>query len=144
MDTPQPSPVEGEGEYEESTEEGTSQIVVRDARGDIADVTTTLQQNFGAGIAGQGFFLNNSLDNFSRHAEAGEPNHRGPGLHPRDARASATHNHARLFPLVDLGDGETGNLADQNAVRAALHEDIPALRDVACVIARRGVVVTPG
>ncbi|MDK8510194.1 gamma-glutamyltransferase [Corynebacterium bovis] len=87
MDTPQPSPVEGEGEYEESTEEGTSQIVVRDVRGDIADITTTLQQNFGAGIAGQGFFLNNSLDNFSRHAEAGEPNHRGPGLHPRTTMA---------------------------------------------------------
>lgn len=84
----EPLPLNGySSQYFDSTEEGTSQISVRDAAGNWASVTTTLQRSFGSGIATNGFFLNNSLDNFSKEALPGQPNSREPGIKPRTMMA---------------------------------------------------------
>lgn len=73
--------------YEETDDEGTSHISVRDDRGRVASMTTTLQRDFGSGVAVHGFFLNNSLDNFSGGADQGEPNAREAGMKPRTTMA---------------------------------------------------------
>ncbi|MDN5718693.1 gamma-glutamyltransferase [Corynebacterium sp.] len=71
------------GEYEDSDDQGTSQVTVRDSAGSMATLTTTLQRSFGSGKQENGYFLNNSLDNFSADADPGDPNYREPGAHPR-------------------------------------------------------------
>lgn len=95
LDSPQADELPFGGDYEDSEDEGTSQITVRDADGNTASVTTTLQRDFGSGLAVNGYFLNNSLDNFSASATEGEPNGRAGGRHPRTTMA----------PLVVTRDG---------------------------------------
>ena len=72
-----------ENQYEDSDDEGTSQITIRDSAGSMASLTTTLQRSFGSGEMENGYFLNNSLDNFSGSAEEGDPNYREAGARPR-------------------------------------------------------------
>jgi gamma-glutamyltranspeptidase/glutathione hydrolase len=45
--------------------EGTSHFVVRDARGNVAAMTTTVESVFGSGRTVEGFVLNNQLTDFS-------------------------------------------------------------------------------
>lgn len=82
--------------YEDSEDEGTSQVTVRDSAGSMASLTTTLQRSFGSGEKENGYFLNNSLDNFSDSADEGEPNHREAGAHPR----------TMMSPVLVFGDGD--------------------------------------
>ncbi|MGP9723116.1 gamma-glutamyltransferase [Corynebacterium sp. AOP40-9SA-29] len=80
----EPTDLDGlSGEYEDSDDQGTSQVTVRDSAGSMASLTTTLQRSFGSGKQENGYFLNNSLDNFSANADAGDPNYREDGAHPR-------------------------------------------------------------
>ena len=55
----------------------TTHFSIVDASGNIVSLTTTLNDNFGCGlvVAGGGFFLNNSMDDFS--AGSGKPNRYG-------------------------------------------------------------------
>ncbi|HEX9162070.1 MAG TPA: gamma-glutamyltransferase [Thermoanaerobaculia bacterium] len=55
----------------------TTHISIVDADGNIASLTTTLNDNFGCGlvVAHAGFFLNDSMDDFS--SGSGQPNHYG-------------------------------------------------------------------
>ena len=55
----------------------TTHFSIVDAQGNIVSLTTTLNENFGSGlvVGGGGFFLNNSMDDFS--AGAGKPNRYG-------------------------------------------------------------------
>lgn len=82
--------------YEDSEDQGTSQVTVRDSAGSMASLTTTLQRSFGSGERENGYFLNNSLDNFSSRARAGEPNHREAGAHPRTT----------MSPVLVFGEGD--------------------------------------
>lgn len=79
---------DGAGDYDDFEEEGTSQISVKDRYGNWVSTTTTLQKNFGAGIFVKGFFLNNSLDNFS-HRKSNRPraNVRWASAHPKTMMA---------------------------------------------------------
>jgi gamma-glutamyltranspeptidase / glutathione hydrolase len=55
----------------------TTHFSIVDTEGNIVSLTTTINENFGSGfvVAGCGFFLNNSMDDFS--AGAGKPNRYG-------------------------------------------------------------------
>ncbi|WP_295645278.1 gamma-glutamyltransferase [uncultured Corynebacterium sp.] len=78
----------GAGDYDDFAEEGTSQISVKDRYGNWASTTTTLQKNFGAGIFVNGFFLNNSLDNFStKKSNKTRANVRQGSAHPKTMMA---------------------------------------------------------
>lgn len=91
---PEPYKLPGaEGEYQDFEEEGTSQISVKDVYGNWASTTTTLQKNFGAGIFLNGFFLNNSLDNFSAQKGKGER---------VNIRKAAAHPKTMMSPLMVL------------------------------------------
>ncbi len=83
-------------QYEDSDDQGTSQITVRDSAGSTASLTTTLQRSFGSGEKENGYFLNNSLDNFSASASSGEPNVREAGARPR----------TMMSPTLVFGDDE--------------------------------------
>ena len=84
LDDPEPSSLAGRSaDYSDSDDQGTSQITVRDSAGSTASLTTTLQRSFGSGEKENGYFLNNSLDNFTAGAREGQPNRREPGAHPR-------------------------------------------------------------
>lgn len=89
VEDPQPVNLEGFSHhgYEDSQEEGTAQITVADSRGNVASMTTTLQRNFGSGLMTQGFFLNNSLDNFAADAAPESPNGRRDASTPRTMMA---------------------------------------------------------
>lgn len=96
---PQPSSLAGRSaDYSDSNDQGTSQITVRDSAGSTASLTTTLQRSFGSGEKEHGYFLNNSLDNFTADAEEGQPNRREPGAHPR----------TMMSPLLVFSDGADG------------------------------------
>ncbi|GAB3945079.1 gamma-glutamyltransferase [Corynebacterium tapiri] len=73
--------------YDPRVEEGTSQITVRDRYGNTASMTTTLGHHFGSGVVAHGFFLNDSLNNFSSSEHKGDFNARVPGAHPRTTMA---------------------------------------------------------
>lgn len=93
--TIEPNPLFGmAGNYLPNVEEGTSQITVRDNQGSIASVTSTLHQHFGTGELQDGYFLNNSLKNFSSSAKT--MNQRAPGVRPKTT----------MTPLIVLRDGE--------------------------------------
>ncbi|WP_426705125.1 gamma-glutamyltransferase [Corynebacterium auriscanis] len=86
------------GDYNDFEEDGTSQISVKDRYGNVASTTTTLQKNFGAGIFIHGFFLNNSLDNFSSQQAEGER---------ANTRRASAHPKTMMAPLI-LADGGRG------------------------------------
>src|SRR6185312_12784554 len=68
---------------------GTSNIVVRDAQGNVVSMTTTVESIFGTGRMVDGFFLNNQLTDFSFSPvdEQGRPvaNAVAPGKRPRSS-----------------------------------------------------------
>lgn len=86
--------VGNQGTYLPNLEEGTSQITVRDGHGSIASVTTTLHQHFGTGELVDGYFLNNSLNNFSPGSKT--TNQRAPGVRPKTA----------MSPVIVFEDGD--------------------------------------
>ncbi|MGV0360313.1 gamma-glutamyltransferase [Corynebacterium mastitidis] len=89
VEDPQPADLEGfsHGGYRDSQEEGTAQITVADSHGNVASMTTTLQRNFGSGLMVQGFFLNNSLDNFASGVAPEAPNARRDAATPKTMMA---------------------------------------------------------
>jgi gamma-glutamyltranspeptidase/glutathione hydrolase len=94
LGTIEPSPLRGHsGTYLPNAEEGTSQITVRDAAGSVASVTSTLHQHFGSGEVVDGYFLNNSLENFSSSSKA--TNQREVGVRPKTA----------MSPVIVMRDG---------------------------------------
>lgn len=68
---------------------GTSHFIVRDAKGNVLSITTTVESIFGTGRMVDGFFLNNQLTDFSFNplqpdgSEA--PNAVAPGKRPRSS-----------------------------------------------------------
>ena len=78
---------------------GTSHIVIRDAYGNAASMTTTIETGFGSRVMVGGFLLNNELTDFSRAPEAdGRPiaNRVEGGKRPRSSMA----------PTIVLKDGK--------------------------------------
>lgn len=77
---------------------GTSHFIVRDARGNVVSMTTTVESIFGTGRMVDGFFLNNQLTDFSFNpyqADGGlAPNAVGPGKRPRSS----------MIPLILLDE----------------------------------------
>lgn len=82
--------------YAPNNEEGTTQITVRDSDGSMASVTSTLHQHFGTGDTRDGYFLNNSLNNFSTSPDDRNTNVRAAGVRPKTA----------MSPVIVLRDGE--------------------------------------
>ena len=80
----------------------TTHFVVADAQGNIACVTSTIEQPFGSGIylKEYGFFLNNELTDFD--ATPGGPNEAGPYKRPMSAMAP-TLVLERGLPVLVLG-----------------------------------------
>ncbi|MBX7494668.1 gamma-glutamyltransferase family protein [Qipengyuania sp. 6B39] len=79
---------------------GTSHFIVRDGRGNVASITTTVESIFGTGRMVDGFFLNNQLTDFAFNPlqpdGALAPNAVAPGKRPRSS----------MTPLILLdGDG---------------------------------------
>lgn len=95
---------------------GTSHFIVRDAKGNVLSITTTVESIFGSGRMVDGFFLNNQLTDFSFNplqANGDEaPNAVAPGKRPRSS----------MVPLILL-DGE-GKFA--GAIGSAGGNSIPA------------------
>ncbi|MGJ8537221.1 MAG: gamma-glutamyltransferase, partial [Parasphingopyxis sp.] len=82
---------------------GTSHFIVRDARGNVVSITTTVESIFGTGRMVDGFFLNNQLTDFSFNPHQPDgglaPNAVAPGKRPRSS----------MIPLILLD--EAGNFA---------------------------------
>ena len=95
---------------------GTSHFIVRDARGNVLSITTTVESIFGSGRMVDGFFLNNQLTDFSFNPlqPDGElaPNAVAPGKRPRSS----------MVPRVTLDSA--GNFA--GAIGSAGGNSIPA------------------
>lgn len=68
---------------------GTSHFIIRDARGNVVSMTTTVESIFGSGRMVDGFFLNNQLTDFSFNPLQVDgslaPNAVGPGKRPRSS-----------------------------------------------------------
>ena len=94
---------------------GTSHFIVRDARGNVLSITTTVESIFGSGRMVDGFFLNNQLTDFSFNplqANGDEaPNAVAPGKRPRSS----------MVPLILLDSD--GNFA--GAIGSAGGNSIP-------------------
>lgn len=69
---------------EPAANDQTSQIVVADAQGNVASMTTTINLNFGSRLRVDGYMLNNALTNFGPAPERGtaRPNQMAPGKRP--------------------------------------------------------------
>lgn len=72
---------------------GTSHFIVRDAKGNVVSITTTVESIFGSGRMVDGFFLNNQLTDFSFNPvdAEGRPaaNAVAPGKRPRSSMTPA-------------------------------------------------------
>ena len=69
-------------------EHGTTDLAVVDARGNVAEVTTTVESIFGSGLTMDGVFLNNQLTDFDIVPARGAclaANRVGPGKRPRSS-----------------------------------------------------------
>jgi gamma-glutamyltranspeptidase/glutathione hydrolase len=68
---------------------GTSHFIVRDAKGNVLSITTTVESIFGTGRMVDGFFLNNQLTDFSFNPlqvdGSAAPNAVAPGKRPRSS-----------------------------------------------------------
>jgi gamma-glutamyltranspeptidase / glutathione hydrolase len=77
---------------------GTSHFIVRDARGNVVSMTTTVESIFGTGRMVDGFFLNNQLTDFSFNPYQPDgslaPNAVAPGKRPRSS----------MIPLILLDE----------------------------------------
>lgn len=72
---------------------GTSHFIIRDARGNVVSMTTTVESIFGSGRMVDGFFLNNQLTDFSFDPLQPDgslaPNAVAPGKRPRSSMTPA-------------------------------------------------------
>ena len=89
--------------YRDSREQGTSQITVRDSEGSMASLTSTLQHSFGSGVKENGYYLNNSLENFTASAKPDEPNVRQAGVRPRTTMSPLLVFDGGDEPVMSLG-----------------------------------------
>jgi gamma-glutamyltranspeptidase/glutathione hydrolase len=86
----------------------TSHIAVADAAGQVVSMTTTINQNFGARIAVDGFYLNNVLTNFAADpVQDGRrvPNAMTPHKRPRTTIAPAIVLDEAGRPVAAIGAG---------------------------------------
>jgi gamma-glutamyltranspeptidase/glutathione hydrolase len=86
----------------------TSHVVAADAAGGVLSMTTTINQNFGARIGVDGFYLNNALTNFAARPHPGRPgvrNAMAPGKRPRTSIAPCVVFDAAGRPCAALGAG---------------------------------------
>jgi len=86
----------------------TSHIAVADAAGQVVSMTTTINQNFGARIAVDGFYLNNALTNFAADpVQDGRrvPNAMAPRKRPRTTIAPAIVLDEAGRPVAAIGAG---------------------------------------
>jgi gamma-glutamyltranspeptidase/glutathione hydrolase len=92
----------------------TSQIVVADARGNVAAVTTTNNLNFGARLMVDGFVLNNALTNFSAAPRPGErlANQMEPRKRPVTSMAPVIVFDAQGQPVAAGGAAGGGPIVD--------------------------------
>jgi len=106
---------------------GTSHFIVRDARGNVVSMTTTVESIFGSGRMVDGFFLNNQLTDFSFSpvTAGGQPaaNAVAPGKRPRSS----------MTPLILLDEqgrfaGAIGS-AGGNAILAFVAKSLVAAID---------------
>jgi len=106
---------------------GTSHFIVRDGRGNVVSMTTTVESLFGSGRMVDGFFLNNQLTDFSFApvAKDGQPaaNAVAPGKRPRSS----------MVPTILLtADGEFAGAigsAGGNAILAFVAKNLVAAVD---------------
>ena len=75
---------------------GTSHFVIRDARGDVVSMTTTVESIFGTGRMVDGFFLNNQLTDFSFSPVTSD------GLPAANAVAPLKRPRSSMTPLILL------------------------------------------
>ena len=117
----------------------TSHIVIADEAGQVVSMTTTINQNFGARIAVDGFYLNNALTNFAAEpVQNGKrvPNAMESGKRPRTTIAPAIvlDETGRAIAAIGAGGGYriigyvangllrlAGGEADPQALLAAPH-----------------------
>lgn len=78
----------------------TTHFSIVDASGNIVALTTTLNDNFGCGlvVAGSGFFMNNSMDDFS--AGAGKPNRYGLVQSPANSIEPGKRMTSSMTPVI--------------------------------------------
>lgn len=107
----------GNGQYKDFLEEGTSHISVKDTSGNAISMTTTLAREFGSGLTAGGFFLNNSLDNFST-GNAEEPNSPRPLTRPKTMMAPMIANKGNQDVVAFGSPG--GNAIPSYNIKAAL------------------------
>ncbi|MEO7655582.1 MAG: gamma-glutamyltransferase family protein [Sphingomicrobium sp.] len=152
---------------------GTSHFIVRDSRGDVVSMTTTVESIFGSGRMVDGFFLNNQLTDFSFSPVTadGRPaaNAVAPGKRPRssmtplilldrDGRFAGAIGSAggnailafvakSLIAAIDWGLPMQQALAEPNLVArgASFQGEVDKFApDVLESLAKRGIVVKPG
>ncbi|MEO7602003.1 MAG: gamma-glutamyltransferase family protein [Sphingomicrobium sp.] len=152
---------------------GTSHFIVRDARGNVVSMTTTVESIFGSGRMVDGFFLNNQLTDFSFNPVTpdGRPaaNAVAPGKRPRSsmtplilfdregrfagAIGSAGGNAILAFvaktlvAAIDWGSTMQGALSAPNLVARGTHfqgEVDKFPPGVLEGLAKRGIVMKPG
>ncbi len=142
----------------------TSHIAAADAWGGVVSITTTINQNFGARIAVDGFYLNNALTNFAANPRPNRPGARNamaPGKRPRTSIAPCIvfDAHGRVLAALGAGGGNripgvvanallrlAGGLRDPQAILAApqalnwsgVTEIEPPLEPHGAGLARRG------
>lgn len=92
----------------------TSQIAVVDAKGNALSITTTINLNFGARLAVDGFVLNNAMTNFSAAPKPGETiaNRMEPGKRPATSMAPTIVFGADGRPVVVGGSAGGGPIVD--------------------------------
>ena len=83
----------------------TTHFTIVDAQGNIAAVTTTLNENFGSGfvVPGLGFFLNNEMDDFA--PAPGKPNRYGLMQGNANAIEPAKRMASSMSPTIVLKNG---------------------------------------
>ncbi len=114
----------------------TSHIAVADAAGGVVSITTTINQNFGARVSVDGFYLNNALTNFAANPRPGRPGGRNamaPGKRPRTSIAPCIVFDATGRPLAALGAG--GGNRIPGTIANALLRLAGGLRDPQAIIA---------
>ncbi len=142
----------------------TSHIVAADAAGRVVSITTTLNQNFGARVSVDGFYLNNALTNFAPNPRPRHPGARNgmtPGKRPRTSIAPCIvfDPTGRVLAALGAGGGNripgtvanallrlAGGMRDPQAILAApqalnwsgVTEIEPPLEPHGAALARRG------
>ena len=84
----------------------TTHFSIADEQGNVAAITTTLNDDFGSGfvVPGCGFFLNNEMDDFS--AAPGKPNRYGMPQSNANAIAPGKRMASSMSPTIVMKDGK--------------------------------------